>query len=45
MFDAPVASLGIIVLLGLIAANMHIGITMIIVSCVGLMAMVGPDAA
>ena len=45
MSDALIGSLGIVALLGLIAANVHIGIALIIVSYIGLMAIVGPGAA
>jgi tripartite ATP-independent transporter DctM subunit len=45
MSDAMIGSFGIAALLVLIAANMHIGIALIIVSYIGLIAMVGGDAA
>ena len=45
MSDALIGSLGIIGLLVLIAANMHIGIALILVSYLGLIAIVGSDAA
>ena len=45
MSDALIGSLGIVALLLLIAANMHIGIALIVVSYLGLIAMVGPNAA
>ncbi|SDD53552.1 TRAP transporter large permease [Ruegeria marina] len=45
MTDAMIGSLGILALLVLIAANMHIGIALILVSYVGLIALVGPHAA
>lgn len=45
MSDALIGSLGIIGLLVLIAANMHIGIALILVSYLGLVAIVGSDAA
>ena len=45
MSDALIGSLGILGLLVLIAANMHIGIALILVSYLGLIALVGPDAA
>jgi len=45
MSDALIGSLGIIGLLVLIAANMHIGIALILVSYLGLIAIVGGDAA
>jgi tripartite ATP-independent transporter DctM subunit len=40
-----IGTLGIIGLLVLITANMHIGIALILVSYLGLIALVGPDAA
>ncbi|MCE8538003.1 TRAP transporter large permease [Ruegeria pomeroyi] len=45
MTDAMIGSLGILALLVLIAANMHIGIALILVSYVGLIALVGSHAA
>ncbi len=45
MTDAGIGLLGILALLVLIAANMHIGIALILVSYVGLVALVGSQAA
>jgi len=45
MSDAIIGSIGILALLVLIAANMHIGIALILVSYVGLIALVGSHAA
>ena len=45
MTDVMIGAVGILGLLLLIAANMHIGIALILVSYLGLMALVGPDAA
>jgi len=45
MSDAMIGSVGILALLLLIAANMHIGIALILVSYVGLIALVGSHAA
>ncbi|MCE8534728.1 TRAP transporter large permease [Ruegeria pomeroyi] len=45
MSDVMIGTFGIIGLLVLIAANMHIGIALILVSYIGLIALVGPDAA
>ena len=45
MSDAMIGAVGIAGLLVLIAANMHIGIALMLVSYVGLIALIGPDAA
>jgi tripartite ATP-independent transporter DctM subunit len=45
MTDVMIGSAGILALLLLIAANMHIGIALILVSYVGLIALVGPTGA
>ena len=45
MTDVMIGSAGILALLVLIAANMHIGIALILVSYVGLIALVGPTGA
>ena len=45
MTDVMIGAVGIPGLLLLIAANMHIGIALILVSYLGLMTLVGPDAA
>lgn len=45
MSDAMIGAIGIAGLLVLIAANMHIGIALMLVSYIGLIALIGPDAA